>query len=481
MNAWSKRLIFTVAVMTVAWLTGVGFATTASSPATLSSPATVVDQSSTSPAHDGTAIPVSMASTFEQARGGAAQTPARGAAPAGGAQAAGRAATAGMTPAQILEAGALGNLKSEQVFKNVQVLKGITVDEFMGTMGVFTTSLSLCCGNCHPGAGTSDPKWNIDTNPRKVRARQMVRMVNAINQTNFGGRKVVTCWTCHRGQLSPSVTAPLDFAYGDTVVVPGDVLTKDPNSEKPTVDDVLNNYIQAIGGQAAADRLTSYVAHGRSLLFGEVGEGNPSEIYAQANGKVTTMVHQQEGDVVRAFDGMTAWWQIPLTVTPQYKLGKSLLDGARFDAAMAFPWKIKPFFNNWRRSYPISIDGADVDVIQGNLPARPGEAVGMVGTLYFDQKTHLLKRYIRYANTIIGRIPTQVDLSDYRPVNGVLMPFKYSYAWVSERDDWTFQNYDVNPQIDQTKFNRPDPKTAGDPHERSGANPGSGGENPARK
>jgi hypothetical protein len=111
-------------------------------------------------------------------------------------------------------------------------------------------------------------------------------------------------------------------------------------------------------------------------------------------------------------------------------------------------------------------------VIQGNLPARPGEATGMIGTLYFDQKTHLLKRYIRYANTIIGRIPTQVDLSDYRPVNGVLMPFKYSYAWVSERDDWTFTNYDVNVPIDPAKFGRPDIKTAGDVHERSGANPG---------
>ena len=47
---------------------------------------------------------------------------------------------------------------SEAAFKNIQVLKGIPVDEFMGTMGVFTTSLSLCCGNCHTGAGTSEPE-----------------------------------------------------------------------------------------------------------------------------------------------------------------------------------------------------------------------------------------------------------------------------------------------------------------------------------
>src|SRR4051794_21302044 len=48
---------------------------------------------------------------------------------------------------------------AEDVYKNVQVLKGIPVDEFIGTMGVFTTSLTLCCGNCHTGAGTEHPAW----------------------------------------------------------------------------------------------------------------------------------------------------------------------------------------------------------------------------------------------------------------------------------------------------------------------------------
>jgi photosynthetic reaction center cytochrome c subunit len=153
---------------------------------------------------------------------------------------------------------------------------------------------------------------------------------------------------------------------------------------------------------------------------------------------------------------MNGWWQLPLTVTPQYPLTATLLEGQRFDAIMAFPWKIRPFFNNWRVSFGQTIDGVDVDVIQGSLPS------GMVGTLYFDKKTGLLKRYIRYANTMVGRIPTQVDYDDYRDVAGVKMPFKFSYAWVSERDDWTMSGYEANVNIDNAKFGRPDPKTAGD-------------------
>src|SRR5580700_6440130 len=112
---------------------------------------------------------------------------------------------------------------SDVAFKNIQVLKGIPVDEFMGTMGLFSAALTVCCGNCHTGAGTSDPKWEDDP-PRKKIAREMITMVSNINRTSFNGRQVVTCWTCHRGQLSPAVTPPLDFAYGDAIVVLPDLL-----------------------------------------------------------------------------------------------------------------------------------------------------------------------------------------------------------------------------------------------------------------
>ena len=60
-----------------------------------------------------------------------------------GKRAAGRAACRDSEPLMV-----------EDVFKNVQALKGITVDEFMGTMGLMSASLGLCCSDCHPGAGT---------------------------------------------------------------------------------------------------------------------------------------------------------------------------------------------------------------------------------------------------------------------------------------------------------------------------------------
>jgi photosynthetic reaction center cytochrome c subunit len=341
---------------------------------------------------------------------------------------------------------------SEQIFKNVTVLKGIPLDEFMGTMGVFTSALSLCCGDCHTGAGTSNPKWEDDP-PRKRTARAMIQMVQNINRTNFGGRQVVTCWTCHRGQKAPSTTAPLDYAYGEPVVVPPDLLPAAP-SGGPTVDQVFSKYIQALGGTARLNALTSYIAKGNSLPFGEFGTGDPAEIDAKAPNQFAMTTHQKEGDVVRTFDGTNAWWQLPLTVTPQYPLTGTMLEGARFDATLAFPWRLRDFFTNWRVSYPASLDGVDVDVVQGNTND------GMIGTLYFDKQTGLLKRVIRYARTAVGRVPTQIDYSDFRPVAGVMMPFKFSWAWVTQREDWTLTEYQPNAPIDPSRFGRPALKAA---------------------
>src|SRR5436309_7553988 len=101
----------------------------------------------------------------------------------------------------------------EDVFKNVQALKGIGVDDFMLTMGIMSAAVGSDCVGCHPSAGTDHVDWALDT-PRKRTARRMVQMVTAINRDNFNGRQVVTCWSCHRGRDRPVTTMTLDVVYG---------------------------------------------------------------------------------------------------------------------------------------------------------------------------------------------------------------------------------------------------------------------------
>jgi photosynthetic reaction center cytochrome c subunit len=339
---------------------------------------------------------------------------------------------------------------SEAAFKNIQVLKGLPVDEFMGTMGLFSAALSVCCGDCHTGAGTSNPKWEDDP-PRKRTARRMVQMVNAINKDNFGGRQVVTCWTCHRGSQRPTVTPAIDRIYGDPVLEPPDLLGT-ATSGVPTVDQIFDKYIQALGGAARLASLTSYVGKGTSIGFGEVGSGDAFELYAKAPNLLATTVHQREGDLTRTFDGTNAYVQLPLTVVEQYPLTGSALEGAKLDAQLPFPGRIKQFLNNWRVSFATTIDDKEVNVIQG------AGAQGVIGTFYFDKESGLLVRMVRYVNSAMGRVPTQIDYSDYRPVAGVMIPFKWTYGWVSGRDEFTMTDVQPNATIDAAKFARPVPR-----------------------
>ena len=194
-----------------------------------------------------------------------------------------------------------GSQMADDVFKNVQVLKGLTVDEFMGTMGLFSAALNVCCGDCHVGAGGSNPQWDKDV-PRKVVARKMITMVNTINKTNFGGAQMVTCWTCHRGSGAPATTPPIDAIYSDPVPSPPDVLPPATNgTEVPSADcRFLTNISRRSAEPTSWRRSPATPRKAPAMLFGE-DKGDPAEIYAKAPDQLATIVQEREGTMARIF------------------------------------------------------------------------------------------------------------------------------------------------------------------------------------
>ena len=105
----------------------------------------------------------------------------------------------GQAPQTGAPTAAQSQMAADRVFKNVTVLKGIPVDEFMGTMGVFSAALGFSCEDCHTASSNDWANYAKDVSPRKTMARQMVTMMQGINKQYFGGRQVVTCFSCHRG------------------------------------------------------------------------------------------------------------------------------------------------------------------------------------------------------------------------------------------------------------------------------------------
>ena len=120
---------------------------------------------------------------------------------------------AGLAPAQT--ASQEKPLLAEQVFKNVQVLKGIPVDEFMDTMGMFASALGYDCTSCHSPEVLQNREAFAVTTPQIQRARGMIGMMNTLNRTYFGGAPRVSCFTCHRGQDRPEIVPNLALQYGD--------------------------------------------------------------------------------------------------------------------------------------------------------------------------------------------------------------------------------------------------------------------------
>jgi hypothetical protein len=342
---------------------------------------------------------------------------------------------------------------AEDVFKNVQVLKGIPVDEFMDTMGIMCAALGADCADCHVGAGTDTVRWEVDT-PRKQTARRMTQMVANINRQNFSGRQVVTCWTCHRGRDIPVVTPTIERMYGEAVIEPDDIIER-PFAGEPPADEIFDKYLQALGGEQRLAGVTSYIATGISEGFRGFGGGGEVQIYAKAPDQRATIIrfpnNPDRGPAIRIFDGRNGWMETPLAVVGTYLLGGSEVDGARLDAQLAFPAQIKKVLTRVRVGPPDAIDGRDVYVVQGTGTRN------LVATFYFDRESGLLLRMVRFNNSAIGRAPTQVDFADYRevPGAGIRMPYRWTFGWLGGRDTFELKEVRVNVPIDAAVFSKP--------------------------
>jgi len=337
---------------------------------------------------------------------------------------------------------------AEEVFKNVQILKGIPVDEFMDTMGMFAASLSYNCVDCHTLQSVGTWDHFADDTPKKQTTRKMMLMVNAINKDNFSGVRSVTCYTCHRGDLRPKIVPNLAAQYAAYMDDPNEPILL-PANTPPSVDQVFNKYIQAVGGAQRLAALTSFTGKGTFIGFETEQTKVPVDVYAKAPNQRAMVVHTVLGDSTRIYDGRQAWIASPDRPLGLMTMTGGNLEGARIEAAVSFPGQLRQAFNQWRVG-ATSIDDKEVQVLQGTNPRQPPVY------FYFDQ-TGLLIRILRYVDTAVGRVPTQVDYSDYRDVAGVKLPFKWIVTWTDGQATTELTEVRPNVTIEATRFARPAP------------------------
>jgi len=336
---------------------------------------------------------------------------------------------------------------SQDVFKNVQILRNIPVNEFMQTMGFFSASLGMNCTSCHVEASSGSWARYADDTPLKQMARRMMLMMNSINKTNFGGARMVTCYSCHHGDERPTVTPSLVALYAGPPPEVPDQVTPDPNA--PPVNQIFDKYLQALGGVQKLANIKSIVGKGTYQGYGD--EKHPVDVFAKAPDQRTTIVHAPLGETTTTFTGTEAWLAGPQTdrPVPVVALTGGDLAGAKLEAELTFPVNIKQTLTDWKVGYSESIDDRDMQVVQGMSSAR------LPIKLYFDKETGLLTREVHVDNSPVGFVPTQVDYSDYRDVSGVKMPFKWTTTWLDGRSYTELSQIQANVPIDAKTFTKP--------------------------
>ncbi len=337
---------------------------------------------------------------------------------------------------------------SDEAFKDIRVLKGIPVDEFMDVMGMFSASLGYCCTDCHVKEAVGNIAAFAVETPKIQTARRMIALVNTINTGSFRGAKRVTCFTCHHGSDMPEAAPDLRLQYGAPPEPDPNTVAIATSSESPAP--LFTRYVQAIGGAQRLANFTSLVATGTYTGYETGSAPVPLEIYAKAPNKRTTVVKMPEEDSVRVYDGMNGWIAGPERTIPLTTLSGPNLFGARLEAMMSFPSGIQQEFNRWRSGKAI-IEDKEFAVAQG---VKTGQ---LPVNFYFDQSTGLLKRVMRWNQTAVGPVPTQTDYEDYREVGGVKMPFRTTITWTDGKSTIELKEVRPNVSIEATRFARPAP------------------------
>ncbi len=320
---------------------------------------------------------------------------------------------------------------AEEVYKNIQMFKGVPASQFDANMAFITGSLGVRCDYCHVNPFEKDDK------PTKQTARKMIQMVFDLNKGNFNGVGAVSCYTCHRGQTRPASVPSLGVNLWQ--------VSQPPKAEPlPSIDEILDHYVQAIGGKQAIEKVNSRVFIGSRI--GADGVLVPEEVRAKAPNKllVTTTYPRQVSRV--GFNGTGGWAKSNQT---DRELNEAMLADLRREAEFYKEINFKNLYSQMRVLEKAKLGERDAFVVQ---------AISTNGTsekLYFDAQSGLLVRKYSETKIALGQSPTQTDYEDFREVDGVKIPFLIHWSIPGRVWGRKINEVKQNVSLDDAEFNAP--------------------------
>ncbi len=277
-----------------------------------------------------------------------------------------------MSAAGLLASGqtAPGNMaqphakKTDEAYKNIQVLKDLPADQLIPAMQFISSSLGVECSFCH-----TEGAFEKDDKKPKQTARKMMQMMFAINQANFEGKREVTCYSCHRGSPHP-VATPMIAEAGASPAQEAAPLEPVPPSNTPAVEQILGKYVQAIGGASEIEKLSTRVEKGSIDIS---GRQFPVELFSKLPGKRVLIIHLPNGDNITALDGATGWISTP--GRPTREIPAPEMVSAKLEADLRLPIHFQQFFSEIKTTHPEKIDDHEVYVVSGGGDGRDSREI----------------------------------------------------------------------------------------------------------
>ena len=325
---------------------------------------------------------------------------------------------------------------ASQQFKNIQILKDVPADQIIPAMQFISASLGVDCEFCHV-----EKAFDKDDKKPKVTARKMMEMMMNINHESFEGHRVVTCNTCHAGAQHPAGTPVIPEE--DKAPVMEHSMTTDSGGPEP--ETLLDKYLTAVGGADNLKKISSRVMKG-SVTVGD--QHMPIEVFEKAPDKRISVMKVRDGESVTAYNGTAGWLSVPGRV---HMMNAQEIAGAKLDADLTLPADLKAMYSKWKTMPGEKIGGQDTWLLIGRNEGAPPLR------LYFDQKSNLLVRMTRYTDSPLGYNPMQIDYADYKPLDGVKTPFRWTVARPGNRFTVQVEEMKQNVPVDDAKFVVPPP------------------------
>ena len=119
------------------------------------------------------------------------------------------------------------------------------------------------------------------------------------------------------------------------------------------------------------------------------------------------------------------------------------------DADLHFPLHITHVFAELRVEYPEKVGDRETYLVLGIRQGQPPVK------FYFDEQSGLLVRLVRYAESPLGLAPTRIDYGDYRTVDAVKTPFRWTIAQPDGSSTIQLEQIQQNVPIDNAIFAKP--------------------------